>query len=212
MAKGYKKQKFVFSGNRNQQHQMFTSTKGKTVKLTGIDPLLLDAIRASVRWPTQPTYEINTALVKDEVHDLTWDIVKDETDVDLAALYTAQMKAFEDATRTANAEFNMRLTKAVIDGGVQVDPDEDTDWIDTKEFLGIGLSKNKKQRKYDYVVSNIIGCDRDLYDILEMVMEMTGVPRSNLVEARGMFRGGVGEEASNGNVASETNTIAKDQG
>lgn len=205
MAKGYKKAKSIFQSN-GKGVQEFTTTRGKTVKLTGIDPLLLDTIRASVKWPTLPTYEINTELVKGEKHDLTWDIVKDETDTDLVALYTAQMTTYEDCIRTANAEFNMRLTKAVIDGGVIVDPDADEDWADTQEFLGIGQSKNKKQRKYDYVVSNIIGCDMDLYDILGIVMEMTGVPRSNLAQARSMFRGGVDTEARDEGSPSQEDT------
>ena len=203
MAKNYKKAKSIFQGN-SARVQELTTTRGKTVRLTGIDPLLLDALRASVKWPAQPTYEINTALIKGEIHDLTWDIVQEEAeqgDPELAAVYKLQMEQYEADTKTANAEFNMRLTKAVIDGGVLVDPDADEDWAETREFLGIGLSKNKKQRKYDYVVSNIIGCDQDLYDILAVVMEMTGVPKEDLVAARRMFRSGVSEEQDETNTA-----------
>lgn len=193
MAKGYKKpiidKKSVLKSPRVRE---WTSTKGKTVHLTGIDPLIIDVIRASVSWPEEPTYEINTELVKGEVHTLTWDVANEEAaegDPELAVEYKRQLDEYTRLLKTANTEFNTKLTKAVFDGGVIFIDETDDEWADMQEFLGIGASKNKKQRKYDRVVSTVIGCDEDLYDILQIVMEMTGVPRDALAEARDSFRG-----------------------
>ena len=88
---------------------------------------------------------------------------------------------------------NTRVTRAILTKGIKVDIENDEEWADTQEFLGVGAGKNKLQRKYDYIVSQVIGIDTDLYDLMEKVMAHTGVSQEHLDTARTMFRDPVDE-------------------
>ena len=212
--KGYnKKSNNGNKGNQPKTKRVFhTTSTGKTVEIVGIDPMLLDSIRESIDWPEHPQYSIKIGT-SEEWHDLDEKVVKQEVEagnIDLAQEYQALLDGHKRALVDANALLNTRVTRAILTKGIKVDVENDEDWADTQEFLGVGAGKNKLQRKYDYIVSQVIGIDTDLYDLMEKVMAHTGVSQEHLDTARSMFRDPVDEgkeKNTTGEAAKETGQL-----
>lgn len=184
MAKGYNKPKQAIP-NSNGTPKTFTTSTGIEVRILGLSQLLLDKTRTSVKFPDPPTYELETVAGKKEVHAHNETTL--ETDEDKKA-WADYQTALAEADRLQKD----RLLKLILMKGIEVDmPEEegaDDDWLAVQAFIGLEVPEDTLGKRYDYITTEVISNPEDLAEIMQLVMEKSGVPKEALAEARASFR------------------------
>lgn len=161
--------------------EVFTTSKGITVKVVGVSQLWLDKLRTAVQFPEPPKYSVKTVAGDEEWHE------HDETTLETPEDKQAWQE-YQVAYATAEFKRNEMITKYILTQGIEVVIPEEGDWADMMSFLGIQQSKNPVERKYDYIRTEVLGTAEDIAAVLTKVMRLTGVPEEALAEAQESFR------------------------
>lgn len=173
----------------------FTTSTGIKVKIVGCPPLFLDRVRSSVEYPDKPTYEVETATGEMEIHEHNDSTLQTDEDKAMWAAYKAAFLA-------AESEVNERMFRAVVMRGMEVSIPEDGSWEAFQKWLGVDVPDDPFDKKYLYIQSEVIGSDKDIAEIMSLVMEKTGVPEETVREVRESFRDSL----------EEANSTAEDEG
>jgi hypothetical protein len=185
MAKGYNKQVRVNIPSKDEKgNSVYITTTGKEVRYVGVSQLLLDKVRTSVILPDPPTYEVTTAAGEIEVHEHNETTLETEEEKAAWEHYQALLHAAQEAQKE-------RLIKLLLMKGIDFDMPVvgEGDWLEMQEFLGLEIPEKNLDRRYHYIMTELVGTPEDLAEIMEGVMRKSGVPEEALAEARKSFRG-----------------------
>lgn len=199
MAKRSKRQKGIVQVTKGETRP-YTTTTGRTIMLSGMPPLAVQRIANSVDFPSVPTYTVELASGDTETHD------HDETTLDTPEDHAAWEKYIEEQDAADDKQTEM-LLKAILVKGVEVkiSDEELEEWLEELEVIGLELPKNKKDQQLAYLETEIIATTYDAQQIMEIVMELTGVSEEDIEDARDSFRDTMesAEETDNGEASTD---------
>ena len=180
------------SKNEDVKEFMFTNSKGITVKLTGVPPLVIPMIADSIDYPEKPTYSIETVTGDVEIHEHDETTLATDEDKEVWAKYQL---AYENAEE----ELTAKMLNAILIEGVFVEEITSAErWIKRQQLMGIPVSDDEEERLLHYKQSEIARSSSDIEFIMDKVMELTGVNPEDLALARSSFQDPVEPEPQAG--------------
>lgn len=188
----------VNGGDPENQTEIFETSRGYQVRIVGLSPMYLEAIRESMLadpdWPDpalrHPTYEAHTVSGDVELHKHDQESIDDPlTPPEHKTLWTA-FKAYELAW---GGELSDRIMNGCMLEGIKlIDVDVSADsWAARQKRVGIRIPDDPIDRELHFLKTVVIGNVEDLGHIMERIMTRTGLDRNTLAEARSMFPGEV---------------------
>ena len=181
MAKRSKREKGLVQVTKGESRP-YTTTRGRTITLSGMPPLAVQRIANSIEFPSVPTYTIELASGDTETHD------HDITTLDTPEDHVAWEKYLEEEEAADNKQTEMLLKTILVKGvEVKITDEELADWLEELEVIGLDPPKNKKDRQLAYLETEIIATTYDAQMIMEIVMELTGVSEEDIEDARDSF-------------------------
>ena len=172
--------------------QLYTSGRGKKVRFTPMPPMLLARIEQQVNAEfgdnVPPTYTLD-AIGGKEIHDHTEATL--DTDEDRLAWATYQARDGQRQERASSL-----ILRALQIECLEPIIDEDDDWIDRMEFMGLPVPDGKYDRQLMWVESQFIGGEDDIMACMQIPMQLAGVSQEDMAAAETMFRDTVQETAA----------------
>lgn len=164
--------------------EKYTTSSGIEIEFLPISPRMIQKFDELNPEPEQPFYEFVTATGAKEKH------LHDDTTVKT------------DAEKAALAEYR-RLNAARIEKflrffcmrGIKVNADMSS-WIQEQEFLGIPISTNKAEAKFDWLIGAVLTTVDDYKAVLIGISQASGVPDHLLKQVSDSFRGAVEGDSS----------------
>lgn len=158
-------------------------SSGIPVRILGVAQWALDNLRSAVVYPDVPTYDIETvsgAIEKAPHNETTL-----TTDEDKAA-----WAAYKAEYAKADADLRERLTKLALMKGIDVDYDENGEWAELQEFIGMSVPPvdKKLERRLHYIKTEVIKTPSDINAIMEKVMLASEVNQEVLDQAKQSFQ------------------------
>lgn len=175
----------VESMNGYSTSDLYTTSKGASVRFIGLNPARLDQLQSAGKAPAKPVREIPNDLGAPQKEELS---EKDlQTDEERAAWadYKQEMAKLENKR-------NENVMKYVFNDGFAVDDSEIEEWKrQEEEEYGIIPEGTPLKIRMDFINARVIGNSEDLANIMAGVLERTGVPADKLDEVKDTFRGTV---------------------
>lgn len=167
-------------------NKTFTTRAGVELILVPIPPLLLEQVRASVKYPPVPTYTTKTAAGNEETYK------HDETTLttDEERLAWAEYLA---GKKEADRLLNERVMRALFLKGIALTMPTDNEWVLEQEFMGIKVPDNPLERKLHYISTELVSTSEDMVGIMSEIMRLTGVDEAVVKNAEESFRRAVEE-------------------
>ena len=184
--------------NTNKPKVTYTTSGGVVLRFGKIPTYQADEVRRSVKMPEQPTFTIMTALGIEEVHKMTRDNYENPKDAAETATNLYKLEEYEAALLDAQERQRNNIMNLFLAKGVDVDdvPPLDSEWAEEQAFLGITVPKGKLARKVLWLKTDVLVDDDDIVNVLDRIMDMTGMSKERVAEAKASFRRAV-EEAEN---------------
>lgn len=196
MSKGHRK-KYSHTtpdGNGNAQQserhlkkKAFITSSGHRITLSGINNMLLQRVGMTVEFPEVPKYSVETAYGDVEWHDHNETTL--ETDEDKEAWEQYQQEHLK-----AQYQQVENVTKLLLTRGVIADVPDEAKWRQEQEFFGIELPSDPMELRMHYITTEVIGSEEELVEMLDVIMELSNIPREVLDAAQESFRSGVEAE------------------
>lgn len=161
-----------------------TTSRGHTVRVLGISPLLMHEVFTANEMPDPPTYTVTTVTGDTEVHALDADVL--DTDE-----RKAQWEAYQAAQRRAGAARNGMLLDLFLAEGIEVEtPDDEAlaGWKKRMARYGVPVPDDPEDVRLAWIKREVIGSTDDLLAIQSAVMEKTGIGPNTMRRAEAMFR------------------------
>jgi len=163
----------------------YTSTRGKKVRFVPMPPLLLARIEEQVDDQfgklTIPTYEVETATGVNQTIEHTEKTITTEKDKLAWAEYVTlrDRRAEEISTRTLRA-LQIECCIPIIE--------EDDDWVERHEFMGMTVPDGKYDRHLYWIEAEFLGGEEDMMACVTIPMELSGVDQEDMAAAERLFR------------------------
>ncbi len=172
--------------------QMYTSTRGKVVEFTPMPPMLLARIEEQVDAEygeiLPPTYEVKSIGGAETIPHTESTL---ETDEDKAA-----WAEYENRLSEKSAELSSLVLRALQIECLRPIIDDDDDWLERMEFMGMNVPEGKYDIQLFWVESQFIGNSDDINACLNIPMQLAGVSEEEMASAEKMFRDTVQEETA----------------
>lgn len=184
-----------------RQLRYFQTSNGVRLTIHGVSQVLLQKVVQSVKFPEPPYYENETATGDKERQTIDENFLKGE---DLTPeerkLFTSQLEAYQKALHEAEADQNKRVNNAIFLKGIEIpkDMDNEEEWLEEQQFLGVEVPEDRFERRIHYIQTEILQTPADLASVMEMVMQLSGVPSKELAEAKRLFQHSLEGEVSAG--------------
>lgn len=177
-------------GHRLEMH--YTSTLGVEVIFLPMPPLLREKIEASLEkeWPRPepPTYTIKTTAGVEETHPHDETTLETEED-------KADWAAYKQENNEWDEENSRRMLRAIQLQCIKLTNQDDTEWIERQEFLGIDVPENKFERHLHYIETEVIGNEDDIMACMTIPMQLAAnASDEDMAAAEKLFRDAVAEE------------------
>jgi len=185
------------NGSSYSTPDLFTTSKGKKVKLIGLNPARLEKLQSAGTMPEVPYRLVETDLGEPYKEELTADsLLTDEE--------RRQWQEYIEKKEAVERRRNENVMKYVFHDGIAIDDEILDEWKqEQEEVWGLEVPNNRIDLKVDYINAEIIGNSEDLAEIMAGVMERTGVPQEALDEVRATFRSDLRQRAA-GETAEES--------
>lgn len=162
----------------------WTTSKGITITLHGVPPLMIPRIAGSVKYPSKPTYTITLPGGATETHEYDTESIKTAPPEDVTA--------WEQYLTDLDAAGKLRVARmftAILMEGVEVDPSPEAlvRWKKRQSMIGIEVSDDEEEAMEQYKETAVIGTNDDMQYIFKRVMELTGVTQEVLDQASATF-------------------------
>lgn len=184
------------NGHNYSTPDIYTTSKGKKVKLIGLNPARLEKLQNAGTMPPVPFRLMETELGESQREELTADSLLTDQERKEWKEYIEKRNAIE-ARRSEN------VMKYVFHDGISIDDEILEEWkTEQEEVWGLEVPNNRIDLKVDFINAEIIGNSEDLGEIMAGVMERTGVSAEALDEVRATFRSDLRRSAA-GETAAE---------
>lgn len=176
----------------------YTTASGRTVKLRGVSPVLIEKVRVGYGKknppPQRPMYEAQKA--GGDVELLPHDENTVETPEEKKALLD-----YEAAKAKYDKAINDRIMGLIAARGVVIPQEEidDPEWWVWQEQMGVEMpdKSDPVAVRRHYLETELIGSPNDLAEILAQVMLISGVDQEVADTLRNLFRGNPQPEEDN---------------
>jgi hypothetical protein len=160
---------------------IFTNSVGETFVLHGLPPLAIPKLAEGIKFPTKPTYTITTATGDIETHEHDATSLSSDEDKKAWAEYISK-----DAM--ADAELSSKMLTYVLVEGIVIDEIPNLDrWLKRQKLVGIEVPEDTEERILLYKQTAVIRSTDDIQNIMQTVMNLTGVSEEAIAMARSSF-------------------------
>jgi len=207
--KSKKRRKFDVRDENEFEEIEFTNSDGFTVILGGLAPLDIQAVINSVEQPEKPTYDAE--LAGGGIETLYHDEESIKGDPEAEKLWAA----YEEKQTEAGILVTEKVINTVLLDGVTL-PEElpipMSRWISRQKLKGVEFPKDENGNddadsvELAFKTAYVVKHSTDATNLLELVMELTGVSKEVLDEAKESFPDQVEPDASDGRGDTTTET------
>ena len=200
----------------SQEHVIVTSS-GYTIKILGIPQTLFDAIQASKKYPSVPTYAAATvadpSLRLPHEHYTSIEMIpnpetgKQEKKETLHSTLTTDedKKVWAEYKAACDAEDRRVATniyKAMMLKGIEVTerPASDANWEMVQTFLGVALPSDPIEKMVHWLSTEVLRSNADLELTTKELLRSTGMSEEQLSAAMGSFRNSMERQAASAGV------------
>lgn len=170
------------NGHNYSTPDIYITSKGKKVRLIGLNPARLEKLQNAGNMPPVPFRLLETDFGESQKEELTADSLMNDEERKQWQEYIEKRNAIE-TKRSEN------VMKYVFHDGIAIDDEIIDEWkVEQEEVWGLEVPNNRIDLKVDYINAEIIGNSEDLGEIMAGVMERTGVSAEALDEVRATFR------------------------
>lgn len=164
---------------------------GYKIILRGMPPLVPERVASSVEMPEVPTYEVETADGSIEV----WE--HDETTLTTPEDHEAWNK-YQKKLAEAETLVTERLLRAILLESVEVEVDSDTleRFRRRQELIGLEPPKDEEELLLYFKETMVLRTTEDVQDLLDVVLELTGVSRKEIDALKASFPDNVESDTS----------------
>lgn len=173
-----------------QKGRLFVTSKGVSLYLVGVSPLLIAKLQSAGKLPDVPTRKLMLDFgVEDggedsnnfQTEELRADDLQDEEERRKWADYVRE----RDTVLTAR---NEKFLKAIFAKGVNVDMSHIQAWREEMEYFEIPVAEHPLDLKVEYIQTEALSNTQDMVDIITGVLAESGIPEEDLVEVKAMFQ------------------------
>lgn len=179
----------------NSGIQSWTSSRGITIKLAPLSPLLIEKMKLGVDRdigvPKKPTYE---TIVGTGENITTQEIEHDEKSIEETPQDKPKWDAYVAHVKKHEAELNARFLRAVKMMVVRFDMPEDDGWIEIQKMIGVDVPDDPDERRIHYLDTEILGDPQDLFEIATRATMAGGLDKESRAAAIALFRGAIQKE------------------
>ncbi len=161
----------------------FKTSRGIEIECLPI-PTLVEKLQARHPMPEPPTYTVDTITGVQEVHPY------DEATV--AALGTEEATAawaeYQQKLKAATSAYNQALMRLVMLRGIKFELPATDEWIQEQKWIGLAVPDDPRERKLHWLETEALATLEDYTELLNGVMEASGIPQEVLDQAEATFR------------------------
>lgn len=186
MSKNNRKStKFRFAGDEDiALNDTYTTQTGMVLKLEPVAPTLLQMVEQSIPVPERPAYDAETAFgeIQHYYHDETTLETEEEKH---------KWKSYINARHNRNAELTSKANRILLSKGVVISEEiakRFPEWEEEHTWLGIPVPTEERDRRYHFLMTEIIKSPNDIIGILENIMQLMGMDQETLRAAENSFR------------------------
>jgi hypothetical protein len=180
-----------------KQKQIFTNSRGATVKIQTVNPWLMAELERTNAQaygkpaPLPPTYEVTLLGGAKETHAHDETTLATDDDRSSWAVYVAQKAQWDGF-------IGERMARMILSEGLVIDAIPSA-WEKRMKFLGIPVPADDDEKKLLYAKSEIVPTSGDMVALMSAIMALSGVSAEALTTAEATFRSAV--ETPNGDGA-----------
>lgn len=174
----------------------YTTHKGEKIQVQSFPHMLPGKVqlaadkKAKELYPAvHPTYD--EPLMGGGVQTFQHDEKSLQTDADRES-----WNIFQENSKKQVLHVNDMMMKFYILTGTVVELPTNQKWVKRQEFFGIELPTDENELLYHYITTELLGDVSDLVDLVNCIMEASGIDKETMEAAKASFRGVLGKAES----------------